>query len=183
MTDRTTRDDDAPGGSTATPASGRRSFLAAAAGAAVLTSTLTGTARAQAFPNRPITLIVPFPAGGVTDIQFRAFAQVASKELGQPVVISNRPGATGTLAPGQMALTAPADGYTLSVVSSGQFRMPHVSKVPWDPLRDFTWILGVTAYTFGVAVQRRQLRLERNARRAASPHRLYPERAAHAETA
>ena len=138
---------------TSASAATRRGFLAAAAGAAVLSSGIAGPARAQAFPNRPITLIVPFPAGGVTDVQFRAFAQIASKELGQSIVVSNRPGATGALAPGQMALTSPADGYTLSIVSSGQFRMPHVSKVPWDPLRDFTWIMGVTAYTFGVAVR------------------------------
>ena len=132
---------------------GRRRFLGAAAGAALLSSGLTPPASAQAFPNKPITLIVPFPAGGVTDVQFRALAQIATKELGQPIVVSNRPGATGSLGPAQMAQTSPPDGYTLSVVSSAQFRMPHVSKVTWDPLRDFTWILGVTAYSFGVAVR------------------------------
>jgi tripartite-type tricarboxylate transporter receptor subunit TctC len=132
---------------------GRRRFLGAAAGAALLSAGLTPPASAQAFPNKPITLIVPFPAGGVTDVQFRALAQIATKELGQPIVVSNRPGATGSLGPAQMAQTSPPDGYTLSVVSSAQFRMPHVSKVTWDPLRDFTWILGVTAYSFGVAVR------------------------------
>ena len=132
---------------------GRRRFLGAAAGAALLSSGLTPPASAQAFPNKPITLIVPFPPGGVTDVQFRALAQIATKELGQPIVVSNRPGATGSLGPAQMAQTSPPDGYTLSVVSSAQFRMPHVSKVTWDPLRDFTWILGVTAYSFGVAVR------------------------------
>jgi tripartite-type tricarboxylate transporter receptor subunit TctC len=131
----------------------RRRLLGAAAGAGLLAALPVEHAKAQAFPSRPITLIVPFPAGGVTDVQFRALAQIAAKEFGQPVVISNRPGATGTLAPGQMAGTAAPDGYTLSVVSAGQFRMPHVSKVPWDPLQDFTWILGVTAYSFGVAVR------------------------------
>jgi tripartite-type tricarboxylate transporter receptor subunit TctC len=110
-------------------------------------------AQTQSFPSRPITLIVSFPAGGVTDIQFRALAQIASKDLGQPIVVSNRPGATGSLGPGQMAMTAAPDGYTLAVVPASQFRMPHLGKVPWDPLRDFTWVLGVTAYTFGVAVR------------------------------
>ena len=131
----------------------RRRLLGAAAGAALLSSGLAPPASAQAFPSKPITLIVPFPAGGVTDVQFRALAQIAAKELGQPIVVSNRPGATGSLGPAQMAQTSPPDGYTLSVVSSAQFRMPHVSKVTWDPLRDFTWILGVTAYSFGVAVR------------------------------
>ena len=131
----------------------RRPLLQAAAGAALLAATGLRPAHAQAFPSRPITLIIPFPAGGVTDIQFRALAQAAQKELGQPIVVASRPGATGTMAPGQMALTSPPDGYTLAVVPAGQFRMPHVSKVPWDPLKDFSWILGVTAYSFGVAVR------------------------------
>jgi tripartite-type tricarboxylate transporter receptor subunit TctC len=52
-----------------------------------------------------------------------------------------------------MATTAAPDGYTLSVVPAGVFRQPHIAKVPWDPLKDFTWILGVTAYSFGVAVR------------------------------
>lgn len=86
-------------------------------------------------------------------MQFRAFAQIAAKELGQPIVVANRPGATGSLAPAQMAQTTAPDGYTVSIVSSAQFRMPHLSKVSWDPLTDFTWILGVTAYSFGVAVR------------------------------
>lgn len=108
---------------------------------------------AQAFPNRPITLIIPFPAGGVTAVHFRALAQLASKALGQPIVVSNRPGATGSLAPAQMARTAAPDGYTMSVISSAQFRMPHLQKVSWDPLRDFTYLIGVTAYSVGVAVR------------------------------
>ena len=133
----------------------RRRLLGAAAGAALLAAgpRVVQAQPAGAYPSRPITLIIPFPAGGVTDVQFRALAQIAQKDFGQPIVISNRPGATGTMAPGQMAQSSPPDGYTLAVVPPGVFRMPHVSKVPWDPLRDFTWILGVTAYSFGVAVR------------------------------
>lgn len=134
------------------PLAHRRRLLTAAS-AALLSAPFAQSARAQAFPNRPITLIVPFPAGGVTDVQFRALAQIAQKDLSQPIVVTNRPGATGTLGPGQMATTSPPDGYTLAVVPAGVFRMPHVTKVPWDPLKDFTWILGVTAYSFGVAVR------------------------------
>ena len=134
------------------PTAQRRRLLRAA-GSALIAAPFAQTARAQAFPARPITLIVPFPAGGVTDVQFRALAQIAQKELGQPIVVSNRPGATGTLGPGQMAATSAPDGYTLAVVPAGVFRMPHLGKLPWDPLKDFHWILGVTAYSFGVAVR------------------------------
>ena len=87
-------------------------------------------AQTQSFPSRPITLIISFPAGGVTDIQFRALAQIASKDLGQPIVVSNRPGATGSLGPGQMAMTAAPEGYTLAVVPASQVRMPQLGKVP-----------------------------------------------------
>jgi len=161
MTDRSLFPADAPADPTLADAPAdpilaaptRRRLIAAAAGTALLSSTLPGVARAQAFPNKPITLIIPFPAGGVTDVQFRVLAQLAQKELGQPIVVSNRPGATGSMAPGQMAQTSPPDGYTISVVSSAQFRIPHVSKVTWDPLKDFTWIIGITAYSFGVAVR------------------------------
>lgn len=131
----------------------RRRLLGGAAGAALMASTISAPASAQAFPNRPITLIVPFPAGGVTDVQFRALAQIAEKELRQPIVVANRPGATGSIGPAHMAQTAAPDGYTISVVPSAVFRMPHLSKVSWDPLTDFTWIMGVTAYSFGVAVR------------------------------
>ena len=62
-----------------------------------------GTARAQSFPARPVTLIVPWPAGGTTDVGMRALASATEKHLRQPIVIENRPGASGTLAPGQMA--------------------------------------------------------------------------------
>lgn len=132
-------------------ASTRRRLISSLGSSALLSAT-PAWSQSQAFPNRPITLIVPFPAGGVTDVHFRGLAQIASKDLG-PIVISNRPGATGTLGPGQMATTAAPDGYTLSVVPAGVFRQPHVAKVPWDPLKDFSWILGVTAYSFGVAVR------------------------------
>lgn len=151
MNDHSPKDD--PRGIPTLEAPTRRRLITAAAGTALLSTGIPRPAMAQAFPSRPITLIVPFPPGGVTDVQFRALAQIVTKELGQPIVISNRPGASGTLGPAQMAQTSPPDGYTLSIVSSGQFRIPHVNKVSWDPLRDFTWILGITAYSFGVAVR------------------------------
>src|SRR5438876_9708444 len=68
-------------------------------------------ADAQSFPVRPVTLIVPWPAGGTTDIGMRARATATEQHLGQSIGIENRPGGSGTLAPGQMAATAEHDGY------------------------------------------------------------------------
>ncbi|WP_393937340.1 tripartite tricarboxylate transporter substrate binding protein [Piscinibacter sakaiensis] len=109
--------------------------------------------RAQAFPSKPITLIVPWPAGGSTDRHHRALAELASKQLGQTIVIENKPGAGGTLGPGTMALTAKPDGYTISQFPMGMLRLPHMQKVPWDPIRDFSFIIGVSGYTFGFTVR------------------------------
>lgn len=110
-------------------------------------------AQAQSFPTRPITLICPWPAGGSTDTHLRKFAEVASKYLGQNVIIENKPGGGGMLGPGTMARTARPDGYTLSQLPVGAFRIPHMQKVDWHPLKDFTYIMGLTGYTFGVVVK------------------------------
>ena len=125
--------------------------IALAALAALTVS--SGTALAQGFPNRPITLIVPWPAGGSTDTHLRRFSEIAGKYLGQPIIIENKPGGGGMLGPGQMAANAKPDGYTLSQLPLGAFRIPHMQKVDWDPLRDFTYIIGLTGYTFGVVVR------------------------------
>jgi tripartite-type tricarboxylate transporter receptor subunit TctC len=127
--------------------------LAALAGLAGLGLAFSGVVRAQEFPARPITMIVPWPAGGSTDTHMRRFSEVSSKYLGQQIVVENRPGGGGTLGPGLMAQNAKPDGYTLSQLPMGAFRIPHMQKVAWDPLRDFTYIIGVTGYTFGVVVR------------------------------
>ena len=107
----------------------------------------------QGFPSRPIALICPWPAGGSTDTHLRRFAEIASKYLGQPILIENRPGGGGMIGPGNMAQTARPDGYTLSQLPVSAFRIPHMQKVAWDPVRDFTYIIGLTGYTFGVVVR------------------------------
>ena len=112
-----------------------------------------GPALAQNFPIKPISLICPWPAGGSTDQHLRAFAQVATKYVGQNIIIENKPGAGGMLGPGVMAKTAAPDGYTLSQLPVGAFRIPHMQKVDWDPLKDFTYIIGLTGYTFGMVVK------------------------------
>ena len=129
----------------------RRTLLLGAAAAAALPA---GALRAQgAFPNRPITMIVPWPAGGSTDRHLRTLAEIAGKHLGQNVVVENKPGAGGTLGPSTMALTAKPDGYTIAQYPMGMLRIPHMQKVPWHPLNDFTHIIGVSGYTFGFTVK------------------------------
>ena len=108
---------------------------------------------AQSYPNRAITLIVPWPAGGSTDTHLRKLGELVGKQLGQPVVIENRPGAGGMLGPAAMAANAKPDGYTLSQLTIAAFRQPHMQKVDYDPLKDFTYIVGVSGYTFGVVVK------------------------------
>jgi tripartite-type tricarboxylate transporter receptor subunit TctC len=114
---------------------------------------LSGSAVAQGYPTRPITLIVPWPAGGSTDTHLRKVAALASKQLGQPIIVENKPGFGGMLGPTQMAKNAAPDGYTLSQITVNAFRAPYLQKVDWDPMKDFTYIIGVSGYTFGVVVK------------------------------
>jgi len=106
---------------------------------------------AQGFPERPIRLIVPWPPGGSTDISMRALATAASRHLGQPIVVENRSGAAGTLGIAALA-QAKLDGYTLTQLPMGVFRMPHMQQVAWDPLRDVSYVIGISGYTYGLVV-------------------------------
>jgi tripartite-type tricarboxylate transporter receptor subunit TctC len=110
-------------------------------------------APAQSFPSRPITLIIPWPAGGVPDTQYRVLADITSKQLGQPIVVENKPGGVGTLGPASMAANAKPDGYTISYVGTGVFRAPFLLKTTYDPRKDFTYIGGIGQYLFGIVVR------------------------------
>jgi tripartite-type tricarboxylate transporter receptor subunit TctC len=110
-------------------------------------------ASAQDYPNRPVTLIVPWPAGGTTDIGMRALGSATEKYLKQKIVIENRPGAGGVLGPQQVAQNAAPDGYTLVQIPITVFRFPFMRKTSLDPAADFTYIIGVSGYTFGVVVR------------------------------
>lgn len=110
-------------------------------------------AQAQGFPSKPITMIVPWPAGGSTDLHMRAFAEIASRHLGQQIVIENKPGAGGTLGPVIMAQTAKPDGYTLAQFPISMLRYPHMQKLAVDPIKDYTYAINLTGYTFGVVVR------------------------------
>ena len=93
------------------------------------------------FPDKPVNIIVPFPAGGSTDTVARALALSMGEQLGKPFVVENRPGATGTIGAGAVKRAA-ADGYTLLVASLGPFVVtPHMVKnVPYDASKDFDYI-------------------------------------------
>jgi tripartite-type tricarboxylate transporter receptor subunit TctC len=94
-------------------------------------------ALAQAFPNKPLRLICPFPPGGAVDIASRAIAQELSKNLGQPVTVENRPGAGGNIG-GAEAARANPDGYTIFMTTSGIQAINPVlyAKMPFDPNKD-----------------------------------------------
>jgi tripartite-type tricarboxylate transporter receptor subunit TctC len=112
-----------------------------------------GAALAQTYPVKPVTMVVPWPAGGSTDIVMRAISEAAAKHLGQTIVIDNKPGASGTLGPAVLAATAKPDGYTLAQIPITVMRLPLMQKVTWDPRKDFTFILQLTGYTFGITAK------------------------------
>ena len=103
------------------------------------------------YPSRPITLIVPYGAGGVTDVMARSLAQAMSKHLKQTIVIENKPGAGASMGVMDMK-TAKPDGYRLTLTPAGIFRQPYIQKVNYDPLRDVSFIASFMEYDFILAV-------------------------------
>ena len=129
----------------------RSAFLRTAATLAACSLAFPMAAFAQGFPTKPIKLIVAFPAGGPTDITMRQLADNASKILGQPVIVDNKPGAAGTL-PAQALQTSQPDGYTVAQIPLGVFRMGYTTKINWDPLKDISYVINLTGYAFGIVV-------------------------------
>ena len=125
------------------------SFGAAALAAATLAAPFA--AQAQAFPSRPVKLVIAFPAGGPTDITMRQLADNAGRILGQSVIVENKPGAGGTL-PAQALQSTPADGYTVGQIPLGVFRLGYTTKINWDPIKDISYVINVTGYAFGIVV-------------------------------
>jgi tripartite-type tricarboxylate transporter receptor subunit TctC len=120
-----------------------RLALASAVGLA-----LTSAAHAQTYPVKPVRMINPFSPGGSLDLVARILSKTMSTELGQTVVVENRPGADGTIGVDHVAKSAP-DGYTLLIVQSSITINPSLkSKVPYDPVRDFAPISKVASYMF-----------------------------------
>lgn len=127
----------------------RRAVLGATASAIALPA--FALAQPASYPARPISLIVPWPAGGQTDITMRILAELAGRKLGQPVVVENRPGAAGTLVGPALRAAAP-DGYTIGQLPLTLYRAPLQRKVTWDPLRDIQPVIQISGVTFGIVV-------------------------------
>lgn len=110
------------------------------------------SAHAQApFPSKPVQLIVPWPAGGQTDLTIRLLAEEAEPLLGQPVVVINKPGAAGTLVAPLLKAAEP-DGHTIGQVPITVYRHALMNHVPWDPVTDLAPILQVSGVSFGLLV-------------------------------
>src|SRR5262245_26000443 len=108
-------------------------FRACAVTLAVVAVVLSGAVAAQDFPNKPIRLIIPYPAGGATDLTSRAFVSVAEEHLGQPMIVQIRTGGGGVVG-AESALKSKPDGYTLFVGDPAtHIILPNVQKVPYDP--------------------------------------------------
>ena len=114
----------------------KRSFVVLLAASAL--ASLTCGAGAQTYPSKPIRMVVPFAAGGPTDVYARAVGQELTKLLGQPVIVDNRPGAGGNLG-ADLVAKSPPDGYSVVLGAVGAFavNMTLYPKMPYDVLRDF----------------------------------------------
>ena len=107
-------------------------------------SLISGLTHAQTYPAKPVRLVVPFPAGGATDILARTISQKASEKLGQSIVIDNRPGAGGTIGSDHVAKSAP-DGYTLLIATGSTHSIGPIinPKIPYSVERDFVPVVYV----------------------------------------
>ncbi len=106
----------------------------------------------QQWPQKPVRIVVPFPPGGVTDAIARITADWLSQRIGQGMIAENKPGASGAIAAEYVARAAP-DGYTLLMAASPQLAVvPHVQKIPYDPIKDFSPVSIVGASAFGLGV-------------------------------
>lgn len=127
----------------------RRSALLGAAGVALASPALAQ----REFPARPIRVIVPWLASAAADIQLRSLAQIATRTLGQPVIIENRAGASGILGAQLLANEAQGDGYLLTQMHNSALRVPFMmQRPPYDVLRDFSYVIRLVGYSYGVVV-------------------------------
>jgi len=107
----------------------------------------------EVYPNRPITMVINFGAGGMMDVVTRIITKVAEKELGQPIVNENKAGAAGAIGK-NFVLNSKPDGYTIGVTTTGTYLViPHMRKVPFNVLTDVTDIIALCKYNFGLAVK------------------------------
>ncbi|MGE5254343.1 MAG: Bug family tripartite tricarboxylate transporter substrate binding protein [Planctomycetaceae bacterium] len=109
-------------------------------------------ALAADFPTKPITFVIPYPAGGSTDVTGRVLVDAAKKHLGQPIICENKSGGGGTVGPA-LVLSKPPDGYAVGVSSGAVTIAWHMGKLNFNPLDDPTYIIRYTAYVFGMVVR------------------------------
>jgi tripartite-type tricarboxylate transporter receptor subunit TctC len=132
------------------PITRRHALLHGLAGAATLAG--SSAARAATYPERPITFVCPWPAGGTADLTMRALCSAAARQLGQTIVVDNKAGASGMLGLKAMASARP-DGYTIGQIPVSVARFAQLGTVQIDPLKDLQFIARTSGQTFGVAVR------------------------------
>jgi tripartite-type tricarboxylate transporter receptor subunit TctC len=111
------------------------------------------TVQAQSYPAKPISLLIPWPAGGATDLMARALCEPASKALGQPILVVNKPGGATSIALVQI-MQSPSDGYTLGYITGSGIMMPHLQNLPYEVNRDFAPIMRFIEFsTLGIIVK------------------------------
>ena len=133
-----------------TPRIGRRQLVLGALSATALTAT-SSRLSAQTWPERSITFICPWPAGGTAGQSMRALCSVAARVLGQSIAVENKVGASGMI--GAMALaSAKPDGYTIGQIPISVTRFSQLGTLAADPRKDFTYIARTSGQTFGIAV-------------------------------
>jgi len=116
-------------------------------------TTVPGIVFAQEkYPARPINFVVGYPAGGTTDICARPLVLAASKILGQPIVVVNKPGGGSAVAMASLKNEKP-DGYTIGILPSGAVLSQHMRKVPYDSAKDFTPVMQYAVYLYGLVVR------------------------------
>jgi tripartite-type tricarboxylate transporter receptor subunit TctC len=106
----------------------------------------------EQYPSKPINFIIGYPAGGSTDVCARPLVSAASKILGQPIVVVNKPGGASAVAMATLKTEKP-DGYTIGILPSGAVLSQHMRKVPYDSAVDFTPIMQYAVYLYGLVVQ------------------------------
>lgn len=129
----------------------RRQFVLGSLGSAAMLAT-SARAQSASYPERPITFICPWPAGGTADATMRALCQAASRHLGQPIAVDNRAGASGMLGLKAMASARP-DGYTIGQIPISVTRFSQLGSVAIDPMKDLTYLARTSGQTFGIAVR------------------------------
>lgn len=128
----------------------RRQFVIGSLGSLALGA--TPLARAAGYPDRTITFICPWPAGGTADMTMRALCTAASRALGQTVVLENKAGASGMLGLKAMASAKP-DGYTIGQIPISVARFSQLGSVQLDPMKEITYLARTSGQTFGIAVR------------------------------